>query len=227
VAGEARTLPAQRHITLRFVDSRVVTGHAPVNVYFGGLTLADDGVIHWQRPGFATTLMAGPEDLMLFERDFFSALASTSHLKIEPDTLIFETAGGGAVRLVFEALRQETALSAMIGKPQQLTRLIVDGREAPIHPDMKVVLVFTAPGRVAGFSGVNRYIGTFSASGATIDFGAIAATRMAGPEHVMKLEGDYMRALDAVTAFRVSGNSLVLENGDKSVIIEFEPATQN
>src|SRR3954447_196326 len=64
VGGDEVALPDEPAITLKLVTETVVAGKASVNVYFGGFDLDDQGHIFWQKPGFASTMMAGPPELM-------------------------------------------------------------------------------------------------------------------------------------------------------------------
>src|SRR4051794_6771895 len=64
VAGEEIALPQQSAITLTFLQDNRVAGRGPVNLFFGGYHLADDGTLHWagsggeSGPGFGSTMRA-------------------------------------------------------------------------------------------------------------------------------------------------------------------------
>ena len=78
VAGGGQVpIPEQTPITLKLVSETVFGGKASVNVYFAGFDLDDQGHIFWQKPGFASTLMAGPPELMQWEQSYFAVMAST------------------------------------------------------------------------------------------------------------------------------------------------------
>src|SRR5262249_53862486 len=51
VAGEEIALPQLPAITLTFLQGNRVAGRAPVNLFFGGYHLADDGTLHWAGSG--------------------------------------------------------------------------------------------------------------------------------------------------------------------------------
>ncbi len=81
-------------------------------------------------------------------------------------------------------------------------------------------------GRVGGFSGCNRYTGSYgrdgvSAQGSPLSFGPLAGTMMACEEGG-ELEQRYLKALAAVTAFRLDGDGLALLAGD-DVVATFQP----
>jgi len=85
-----------------------------------------------------------------------------------------------------------------------------------------VDIEFVAEGmRAAGFSGCNRYTGTYlregsSQHGSPLQLGPMAATRKACPEG-MELEQTYLSMLDTVDAFRLDGETLSLLAGPKVV----------
>lgn len=71
----------------------------------------------------------------------------------------------------------------------------------------------------SGFAGVNQYTTTFtSGPDGDLDLGAIAATRMAGPDDAMKAEQAYLAVLDTVTGYTVSGDELELYAGEQEVL---------
>ena len=51
VAGEEIALPQRPAITLTFLQGNRVAGGGPVNLFFGGYHLADDGTLHWAGAG--------------------------------------------------------------------------------------------------------------------------------------------------------------------------------
>lgn len=71
--------------------------------------------------------------------------------------------------------------------------------------------------RAAGFSGCNRYTGSYaleglSQHGSPLQLGPMAGTRMACPDGA-ELERDYLQALGRVNAFRLEGDTLSLLAG--------------
>jgi len=73
--------------------------------------------------------------------------------------------------------------------------------------------------RVAGFAGVNRLTGSFALSEGELRFGPLATTRMAGSEHAMRLEQDFLGALERVTSFELEDRTLTLLAGDEAVTL--------
>lgn len=88
--------------------------------------------------------------------------------------------------------------------------------------------------RAAGHSGVNRFnsqveLEDLNDADSEIDFGAIASTRMAGPQPLMQLEQRYLAALDAAENIALDENGrLVLcseadDDDDSAVELIFAP----
>jgi len=162
VAGEEIPLPEKLAITLTFLQDNRVAGRGPVNLFFGGYYLADDGTLHWagsgdeSGPRFGSTMIAGPEDLMNLEKTFFQALSAVNRLEIRGTAIVLENAESSTTML-FEGYSVEQMANSLMGVRLTLTRLIADGGENTIPGGTTVVLVFTRDGRAEGFSGVNVY----------------------------------------------------------------------
>lgn len=119
------------------------------------------------------------------------------------------------VRRVPEAVRREgPALEGTVWVLQTLA-----GEPAPAGAGGKSVdIQFVADEkRAAGFSGCNRYTGSYalegvSEHGKSLKLGAMAGTMMACPDGA-ELERDYLQALGRVTGFRQEGDTLSLLAG--------------
>jgi putative lipoprotein len=119
------------------------------------------------------------------------------------------------VQRVPEAVRREgPALEGTVWVLQTLA-----GEPAPAGAGGKSVdLQFAADEkRAAGFSGCNRYTGSYelegvSEHGSPLRLGPIAGTRMACPDGA-ELERGYLQALGRVTGFRKEGDTLSLLAG--------------
>jgi heat shock protein HslJ len=74
-------------------------------------------------------------------------------------------------------------------------------------------LTFDDEGRVAGTTGVNRVVGSYEVvgpAGAELRIGALATTRMAGPEDAMALEQQFLAALGTGGDFAIDGDVLTV-----------------
>jgi heat shock protein HslJ len=123
------------------------------------------------------------------------------------------------------ALTESASVMAWQGVEWKLTRMVRDGSEVSLVVGSKVTANFHAAGRVAGVASLNRYFGSYKASGdghigwAAPTFGA---TQMAGKPELMQQETLYLGALAKVSNARMEGTRLVLSNDDGSVELTFE-----
>jgi heat shock protein HslJ len=93
----------------------------------------------------------------------------------------------------------------------------VDGRPAVPGTDGAPTLRFGAD-EAGGDSGCNFYGGTYTQSGGSLRFGALAATRRAcASEPANAQETAFFRALESTTRAATSGGTLVLYAGDRAV----------
>ena len=228
VAGEEIALPQRPAITLTFLQGNRVAGVGPVNLFFGGYHLADDGTLHWAGAGdelgsrFGSTMMAGPEDLMNLEKQFFQALGAVSRLEIRGTAIVLENAEK-SITMLFEGHSVEQTANSLMGVRLRLTRLIANGSEITIPRDVTIVLAFTGNGRADGFSGINVYQGSvqFPALGQVQFPSMFATTRMSGPEPLMTIERAYLEALSTVKRWRPSLNGAVMASENGVTIFEF------
>ncbi len=72
--------PEKPNMTITFFPDGKVAGGAPVNRYFGRYQLDDAGRLQWPGPGFASTMMAGPPELMDQEQEYFRSLRKASRI---------------------------------------------------------------------------------------------------------------------------------------------------
>lgn len=76
---------------------------------------------------------------------------------------------------------------------------------------------------VSGSSGCNQYAGSASVDGAQLTLGPdLASTMMACAEDVMDQETEYIEAINSVTSFEISGDELLLKDGEGTVVARFE-----
>lgn len=81
--------------------------------------------------------------------------------------------------------------------------------------------------RFAGSAGCNQMFGKFEANNSKIKLSAIGTTRMlCTTEGVMKIEGDFIKALGQVTRFEQKGDTLNLF-AENNLILRFSGAAKN
>lgn len=100
-------------------------------------------------------------------------------------------------------------------------RLAAIGQQPAIPSDVsrRPWLRFSADSnRVVGSGGCNRLSGPFTRNGASLRFGAIAATKMACADEAMnRQEQAFLNALQSTDVHEVEDNSLVLRKGNEVV----------
>ena len=81
----------------------------------------------------------------------------------------------------------------------------------PAIPSVEATLEFPEEGKVAGRASCNRFFGTVEISGASIQFGPLAATKMACLDDAANAqEKKYLEALAAAERFEFDGPALLL-----------------
>lgn len=94
------------------------------------------------------------------------------------------------------------------GDPRQLltgTEWVVEdlaGRE--LEEKSRATLEFMPDGRIHGSASCNRYTGSWSLTGATIEMGKLASTRKACPSTLMDQEDRFLRLLESARTFDIS-----------------------
>lgn len=85
-----------------------------------------------------------------------------------------------------------------------------------LYNDYKITLSFEGE-KLYGFSGVNRYFGSFKLDGNKIEISNLAMTKMAGPPEEMKAEHAYLDLLNKAVKFDILKDNLILytDNNEK------------
>jgi heat shock protein HslJ len=92
--------------------------------------------------------------------------------------------------------------------------LVVLGADTPPPSGHPVTMRFDSGSRrAAGSAGCNRYSAAYALRGDVLTFGPTAATRMACRDG-MDFEGSFLGMLTQVTAYEVTGSTLVLRGAD-------------
>ena len=127
-------------------------------------------------------------------------------------------------RLETPPVAAEPEMVAWQGGEWKLVKLIRDGEQVPLLDGSNITATFYTMGRVAGMASVNRYFGSYQLGAehriiwTTPAFGA---TRMAGPQPLMRQEQMFLDALGRATRAHVDGADLVLDSDDGNVILTF------
>ena len=94
--GALQSLAATSAITATFSTDGSLTGTASVNQYTGAYTVSGERQMTVD-PEIATTMMAGPEELMTQEAAYLAALPKTATYTVEGDELWLRDADGAAL----------------------------------------------------------------------------------------------------------------------------------
>ncbi len=93
----------------------------------------------------------------------------------------------------------------------------VDGTMTEPIPESPPWVVFD-DGAIGGSTGCNNYTGAYEASGGSMTIGPLATTLMACITPLQGQETAYLALLAQVDRYDVSGDELVLSNGDTELI---------
>ncbi|HJK58222.1 MAG TPA: META domain-containing protein [Methanocorpusculum sp.] len=201
--GTSWTLEGNNNVTLEFTNG-AFNGQAPVNLYFGSWYVTENGILFGAT---GTTMMAGPEDQMTAETEFFAALNNVTGYKIAEGKLVL-TDKDGKTLLTFTEAALEQAGSAISGN-------------WTLEGNNNVTLDITADGSFNGQAPVNLYFGTATIDGNSLSFGTVGATKMAGPEDLMTAENEFFAALNNVTGYKITEGKLVLTDKDGKTLLTF------
>jgi heat shock protein HslJ len=100
--------------------------------------------------------------------------------------------------------------------PWRLER--VTGYTMPQGARVPTLALDAEQGQASGFSGVNSYFGAYELVGERLSFGALAATRMAGPPELMAMEQIFLEALGRIDGWRIRDGALELLAGEAAVL---------
>ncbi|MDE2443690.1 MAG: META domain-containing protein [Methanocorpusculum sp.] len=206
--GTSWTLADNSKVTLEFTNG-AFNGKAPINTYFGSWFVTGTNGITFGNA--ATTLMAGPEDQMKAETEFFAALNNVTGYKIADGKLLLTDKNGKTLLTFTESV-------AEIG-------VTITGNWT-LSTDKNVTINFDSFGKFNGQAPVNLYFGNVTITGTTISFGPVGATEMAGPEDAMKAETEYFTALGNATGYKFGEGGLELLDKDGNTLLTFVRAVE-
>jgi heat shock protein HslJ/uncharacterized protein YecT (DUF1311 family) len=110
------------------------------------------------------------------------------------------------------------------GAEWRLLTWVVGGQQKPLLQDSTILIAFDPSGKVAGYTSVNRFTGTYSfdAEGRLKwPPAGFAVTRMAGPPALMAQERAFLESLRRTSRYKVEDQQLILESANSSVVLAF------
>ena len=201
--GKEQEFPQNANITINFADNKI-NGNSGVNSYFGGYKIKNNSIL---TANAATTLMAGPEELMKIEQRFLEILQNSPRITYSNTTLSLRSKNGEI--WTFEKLDLKEKLIDTKWKLSEMGQTKLPEKEITISFDKN---------KVNGNSGVNNYFGSYEIKNNSIKIGPVGSTRMAGPENLMKIESEYLKLLQNSKTIKLVKNILTLTTSDGKVL---------
>lgn len=110
---------------------------------------------------------------------------------------------------------------------------LIDGKPATILSgewrDEERYVTFTANGRIDGFSGCNRFFGSYIATDATISVDPLGSTRKSCEPSMMQAEVRFIADIETATTYRIIGKTLLLSSStdsERALTLADDPDTQ-
>ena len=153
----------------------------------------------------AATLMAGPEELMKIELNFFDILQNSPRINYNSTTLSLKNKNGEV--WTFKKLDLSKKLKNTKWK------LIEMGQTSFPEKEGEITISF-AENKINGNSGINNYFGNCEIKNDSIKIGPVGSTKMAGPENLMKIESEYLKLLQNSKTIKLVKNILTLTTND-------------
>jgi heat shock protein HslJ len=201
--------------SIRFSQGEV-GGNATCNRFFSSYTL--EGDLLSIQPG-GSTLMACPEEFMVQEQAFLTALPQVASYRVTGDQLELLDAEGDVVLSFSEAVTP-----ALTNTLWQLVAYN-NGREAVVSvlAGTSITATFDGNGGITGFAGCNNYISSYTITNGAIAIGPGVSTRKfcAQPEGVMDQETEFLRALETADTYTIDGNTLILRTETGAIAAQF------
>ena len=219
IAGQAALSGAEAADVTAVFAAGELSGSGGVNRYSATYETAADGAITISTP--AATLMAGPPAAMEQEQAYFVALEQVAGFSATADSLTL-TDEQGEVLVRYEA-RRPTALQGTMWEALAYN----NGKNAlvSLEASSSVTAEFGDDGSLTGEASVNRYTTGYTTSGETMSIdAAIATTKMAGPEKLMRQEAAYLAALPKTATYSIEGDDLWLRDADGAALAHYVAA---
>ena len=206
------SIPKGTNITINFSKDRI-NGHSAVNTYFGNYKIQNNILI---LPNVGSTEMAGPQELMDIERKFFDILQSSPKISYDKETLTLSNNKGEI--WTFKVLTLEKKLH---NTDWRLINMAGKNMKLQMKNEEQITLSFTE-NEINGNAGINNYFGSYKISNDNISIQGIGATEMAGPDNLMRIEGEYLDLLEHVKKIKLINQKTLVLTTDKGKTLTFE-----
>ena len=211
--GKNIIIPKGTKITINFSENKI-NGFSGINNYSGDYMIKNNSTLS---AGVATTLMAGPEELMSIEQNFFDILQSSPKISYNASTLTLSK--NKKEIWTFKVLTLNKQLQDTSWK-----LLNMDGKDISklISKNENNITLSFDENRINGNSGVNDYFGNYEITNDDIKFASLGSTRMAGPENLMKIESEFLELLRNSKKIKLSNQKTLVLTTDKGKTLTFE-----
>ena len=206
------SIPKGTNITINFSKDRI-NGYSAVNIYFGNYKIQNNILI---LSNVGTTEMAGSQELMDIERKFFDILQSSPKISYDKETLTLSNNKGEI--WTFKVLTLEKKLH---NTDWRLINMAGKNMKLQMKNEEQITLSFTE-NEINGNAGINNYFGTYKISSDNISISGIGATEMAGPDNLMRIEGEYLALLENVKKIKLINQKTLVLTTDKGKTLTFE-----
>jgi len=194
------------------VNGANVNGTAACNSYSGAL--ANDGDVVFG--DFAVTEMAcDPPAAMELEGVYLGALGTITTAELDGDTLVL-TSETAELRFGEE---EPMADADLVDTDWMLESLVDGDAVSSVIADMEIDLLLEGGGAISGTDGCNRFNGTYTLDGDSLEVGPLAQTRMACSEEINAQAALIVSVLSQPTTVTISGDSLELTAADGSGLV--------
>ena len=206
------SIPKGTNITINFSKDGI-NGHSAVNKYFGNYKISNDNI---SISGIGATEMAGSQELMNIERKFFDILQSSPKISYDKETLTLSNNKGEI--WTFKVLTLEKKLH---NTDWRLINMAGKNMKLQMKNEEQITLSFTE-NEINGNAGINNYFGSYKISNDNISIQGIGATEMAGPDNLMRIEGEYLALLENVKKIKLINQKTLVLTTDKGKTLTFE-----
>lgn len=210
--GKNVVILKEAKITINFLENEI-NGFSGINNYSGDYMVKNNFTLS---ADVATTLMAGPENLMNIEQNFLDILQSFPKISYNASTL---TLSNKKEVWTFKVLTLNKKL-----KNTSWKLLNMDGKDVSkliSKNENNTTLSFNENG-INGNSGINNYFGDYEIVNNNIKIGPLGSTRMAGPENLMKVEREFLELLGNSKKVKLSDQKTLILTTDKGKTLIFE-----
>jgi heat shock protein HslJ len=213
--GATTKAPAGVTIDALFEGGKV-GGSSGVNTYSGSYELSGSSLSVGK---LASTMMAGPQDLMEAEQAYLAALQKTSSYSSTGESLTLLDQGGKEILQYTKG----KAISLTIGTWDALSYFNGGDAITSTIAGTRLTAVFASGGSLTGSTGINEYKANYESQGLniTISDTALTTSNTSADPALTRQEQDYLSALKLAAKYKISGERLDLLRAEGTIAATF------